>query len=637
MAAVYQSSAPMASDEDGATYKPLAVVEANKAIGATFEMMNLKGNDVRGVVITVEEAAPATAFITPSVTIQPPSPAGTTTLQADITDTAHTKVEHFPPPPPLKNPPTTAQKITSPKRALVVNTGRPSSPLRMSTYPEPPTTRPSSPVQGSIGPQSHRSSPTLVRNGSIGSTGTHSPIMRSMFPRFNPAVPLARQDYMPTIERGQESTRWQVGGSAPQAYSPSLYSPPSSPPTASQSNWRNTSSCYNGINQSPLRVSDALPSNLSTPEELLDMWSIANGQGSIEAAATYKLGLQCADLTPSFETISFTSSLSPVYSLCAASSALTITRTHPLNPTPTIPITSTTLTTPSTSSPLLASIFPALAELLALDQASSIAIAHNLNRHDSDDLQAEALRRTRETEAANLLWDSDSSRYYLIHPTLADGEPATFPFAIDTATHTISLLSATTPGAPPLLTLSLATDTLSIHTHALTAPDALYVLDTLLAALLTILLHLHRTATPSHSHLHNHPAIPSPALTLSFAPPPTSPLPAARKSCRASKAGKILTTPRSLPGPFDSTILSPSQTLDLEKGITVAPELHRSTGVDLSRFQSYDLEDPKLNAGTRAVLRVLYWAFGVLVWLLGVGLGILAAAVVAVGKGVGRL
>ncbi|MCJ1414477.1 hypothetical protein MMC32_000803 [Xylographa parallela] len=632
MAAVFPVSGSNPSGED-VNYKGLAVMDANKAMGATFEMMNLKGN-ARGVVITVEEAPPTTTFITPSVTIQPPSPAGTATSLASIPRTASTEVEYYPPPPPLQNPPTTTQKITPPKRALVIRTERPSSPLRMSTYPEPPTTRPSSPVQGSMAPQSHRSSPTLVRNGSIGSTGTHSPIMRSMFPRFNPAVPLARQNYIPTVDHGQESMQWQGAGSAHQTYAPSLYSPPSSPPTASQSTWKTTKSGYNGISQSPLRVSDVLPPNLSTPEELLDMWGIANGQGGFEAAATYSLGLQCADLTPSFENISFTSSLSPVYSLRAASSALTITRTHPLNPTPTIPITSTTLTIPSSSSPLLASIFPAFAELMALDQASSIAIAHNLNRHDSDDLQAEALRRTRETEAANLLWDSDSSRYYLIHPTLADGEPATFPFAIDATMHTISLLSATAPGAPPLLTLSLATDTLSIHTHALVAPDALYVLDTLLAALLTLLLHLHRTAALPHSH--SHPALPSPALTLSFAPPPTAALPA-RKGTRASKPTKLQTTPRFVPGPFESHILSPSQTLDLEKGMTVAPELHKSTGVDLSRFQSYDLEDPKLNAGTKAVLRVLYWAFGVLVWVLGVGLGITAAGVVAVGKGLGRL
>ncbi|MCJ1292584.1 hypothetical protein MMC34_004135 [Xylographa carneopallida] len=632
MTAVVQLPTLSTSGEDEADYKSLGVTDANKAMGATFEMMNLKGN-ARGVVITVEEAPPTTTFVTPSVIIQPPSPAGTATSHADNAVTIQAEVPHFPPPPPLQNSPATAQKIASPKRALVVNTSRPSSPLRMSTYPEPPTTRPSSPVQDSVAPQSHRSSPTLVRNGSIGSTGTHSPIMRSMFPRFNPAIPLARQNYVPTIERAAESMPWQGGGYTPETYSPSLYSPPSSPPTASQSNWKTTRPGHGGINQSPLHVSDALPPNLSTPEELIDMWSIANGQGSLEAAATYKLGLLCADLTPSLETISFTSSLSPVYTLRAASSTLTITRTHPLNPTPTIPITSTTLHPPSARSPLLASIFPTLAELMAIEQASSIAIAHHLTRHDSDDLQAEAVRRTRETEAANLLWDSDSARYYLIHPTLADGEPATFPFAIDATARTVRLLSATTPGAPPLLTLALGTDTLSIHTPALAAPDALYVLDTLLAALLTLLLHLHRSAAALPRSYGSQPALPSPALTLSFAPPPTS----AHKAPRGAKPSKILTTPRSASGRFDSHVLSPSQTIDLEKGMAVAPELHKSTGVDLSRFQSYDLEDPKLSAATKAVLRVLYWAFGVLVWLLGVGVGILAAGVVAVGRGVGRL
>ena len=291
MAAVFQFPPPSASGEDGGNLNNSALRGTSNAMGATFEMMNLKG-DARGLVITVEEAPPTTACITPSVTIQPPSPASTAATPAELTHAAHTAEEYFPPPPPIQIPPTTVHKISQPKRALVINTGRPSSPLRMSTYPEPPTTRPSSPVQGSIAPQSHKSSPTLVRNGSIGSTGTHSPIMRSMFPRFNPAIPLARQNYVPSAEHTTGPIPWQGGISAPQTYSPSLYSPPSSPPTASRSNWKNTRSDLGGMSQSPLRISNVPPPNLSTPEELLDMWSIANGQASLEAAATYTLGMQ---------------------------------------------------------------------------------------------------------------------------------------------------------------------------------------------------------------------------------------------------------------------------------------------------------------------------------------------------------
>ena len=59
--------------------------------------------------------------------------------------------------------------------------------------------------------------------------------------------------------------------------------------------------------------------------------------------------------------------------------------------------------------------------------------------------------------------------------------------------------------------------------------------------------------------------------------------------------------------------------------------------MDLSHFQSYDLEDPRLGAGTKAALRVVYWVFGVLVWVLGVVVGVVAAGVVAVGRLGGRV
>lgn len=89
--------------------------------------------------------------------------------------------------------------------------------------------------------------------------------------------------------------------------------------------------------------------------------------------------------------------------------------------------------------------------------------------------------------------------------------------------------------------------------------------------------------------------------------------------------------------------LAPPGTPGLEKGLDAglsdrgtAPELNaRVTGLDLSRFQAYDLADPRLGAGTRAGLRVLYWAFGVQVWVLGVVIGVLAEAVVLVGGACG--
>ena len=58
----------------------------------------------------------------------------------------------------------------------------------------------------------------------------------------------------------------------------------------------------------------------------------------------------------------------------------------------------------------------------------------------------------------------------------------------------------------------------------------------------------------------------------------------------------------------------------------------QTNGVDLSKFQSYDLDDERLPAVTRGVLRIIYWLFGCLVWVLGVVVGVLAATVVGVGS-----
>lgn len=145
------------------------------------------------------------------------------------------------------------------------------------------------------------SSPTLVRSNSAPSSDLHSPIspvMRSMFPRYNPTLPLSKQHYYPRNPnpRGSanEAARSEALRSPPYTRSVDsraetlgekiLGTIPRSPITASPSG--------SGI---PSRIpghTHILPSSpISTPEELLDLWSVANGQGSQEAAATYTLGL----------------------------------------------------------------------------------------------------------------------------------------------------------------------------------------------------------------------------------------------------------------------------------------------------------------------------------------------------------
>ena len=219
--------------------KPTTMAPTEINQGFDFELKSLKG-DSRGLVITVSEASPL-----PAARITPP-----------------------------------------PSKSRNGGSPRASSPLRESTTPEPPS-RAGSPVPDSP-VRSHTSSPTLVRNGSIASTGTHSPVMRSMFPRFDPSVPVAQQNYYPTMDR--------VPPPPPVArqeahYSPSLYSQPGSPPVLARENWGRSTPMLTSTPQSPLQhLSEEVPVNLSGPEELLSLWDLANGQ-THNAADTYTLGL----------------------------------------------------------------------------------------------------------------------------------------------------------------------------------------------------------------------------------------------------------------------------------------------------------------------------------------------------------
>lgn len=144
-------------------------------------------------------------------------------------------------------------------------------------------------------------SPTLVRSNSAPSPCLHSPIspvMHSIFPRYNPSLSLAKQHYYPSNQN--------LRGSANEAARPEASKLP-----AYTGNFNSRAETFgenilgtvprSSITASPSAIGLPFPvsghihtfpnSLVSTPEALLDLWSIANGQGSQEAAATYTLGL----------------------------------------------------------------------------------------------------------------------------------------------------------------------------------------------------------------------------------------------------------------------------------------------------------------------------------------------------------
>ncbi|KAI4131735.1 MAG: hypothetical protein LQ338_001057 [Usnochroma carphineum] len=363
--------------------------------------------------------------------------------------------------------------------------------------------------------------------------------MRSMFPRYNPTVPLAQQRYYPQIHINPTAAKTAAEAADSGSYSPSLY--------AQQEPSRNgqKTPLPKGLglfDAGKLAEESRDLLDLSTPDELVDLWALANGQTSQKATKEYGLELSCDDLDAGQGIICFGSSTSrSLYSLSAIDDELSISRSHPINDTTTIQVSAPTLQNPSSTSPLIATVFPKLAELMAIDKSSSVAVEHKLDRKESAALQTEALERAYRKEASTLLWDSESQKYYLIHPTLLeDDSPAAIPIQVSSAVGTPRELKIFAPDRTdkPLLELSFETLHLNIHTEAITSYSSLHLLDTLLSTTLVLLLHLHRSR-PSPSL---RPSSPATSAIPVFDPPPLHPKTTNKKERRLTSWSKSFFT-----------------------------------------------------------------------------------------------
>ncbi|KAL8874563.1 MAG: hypothetical protein Q9174_000090, partial [Haloplaca sp. 1 TL-2023] len=433
----------------------------------------------------------------------------------------------LPPPPfPSFDPRAPSFRLQAPTPPLE---DRPATPRPLAvSCPSPTSTSESpsaSPDHMSSSPRSHTSSPTLVRNGSSASTSTSSPVMRSMFPRYDPSMALTQHD----------------------------------------------------------------------------------------------------DLADGKEIICFDSSISQsLYKLSASHNQLAVSRTHPTHHSTEMRVCTPALPTPDSSDALVVPIFPQLAELMAIDKSSTLAVEHGLDRHAGADLQSEAIERAYRQEASSLLWDNESQKYYLIHPKLLDDEsPAVFTIEVHCSSGSpreINILAPTS--STTLISLSFETRRIVIGAQAITAFSSLYLLDTLLSATLVLMLHLHRSRT-SQPLPRTSPAFAAPV----FEPPPTIPLPL-RPTTRTER--RLTSWSKS----FFSRSLSPStehknrrkvRDKDVESAttITLRGSPDQSVTAKLphpptSTFKLIDGRDERLPRSTRAVLRVLYWGFECLVWGLGV-------------------
>lgn len=277
---------------------------------------------------------------------------------------------------------------------------------------------------------------------------------------------------------------------------------------------------------------------------------------------------------------------------------------------------------------------------MALDQSSSVAVAHRLDRKASADLQVEAIARAQEQETSILLWDDSSNKYCLMHPTLLDQTATTLAIEIIPSPSNPSKITIFAPEThTPLLTLSLQNLTLTLHTRAINALPSLYILDTLMTTLLTLLLHLHRAcARPSTQAIQSAPSTPM------FPPPPTLAHQDSRSSLRSQRRRSTsrISVFRSNRSVKSARSLHSASAYEQDIELQMLPAVPATGEVVVDgRHQPpkpiFSTDDESLPKATRTVLKLLYWVFEVVFWIMGVVAHILAAGVVGAGKLITKL
>lgn len=273
--------------------------------------------------------------------------------------------------------------------------------------------------------------------------------IRSIFPEYNPALPLAQQNYYPT-----QTSPTRI---PPEAISRRLYSPTSDSHPASPRNGNNPQSpplhsprSANTANTTttstrkwpPTRTNEAAhpsaPPEFSSTEQLREYWKVANGwKASASEGRVYTFKVSCERDAPVYTLAS--KSQQPFYRLkldpTSTSAYVSMARFDPTKVyKPPVPpkdgaggssesvnmsgsketaakgwqeVLATTLEGSerrhAPNDGLVAMLFPSVAAKVAIDTQYTNAAAN----------------ATAERECARLVWDDDSNSHFLVHPALA--------------------------------------------------------------------------------------------------------------------------------------------------------------------------------------------------------------------------
>lgn len=224
-----------------------------------FEMLKPSGNSA-SIVVAVTESRPSDDSI-----LELPEP------ESPETQKPQPRARPLPPP------------LTVPAKAHVRHepkvSSRDASPVNVS----PPPSRVASAADVPL-PRSSTNTPNPDGKVSEVEEPEQTPVMRSMFPSYNPTIPLAQQQYAPKTD---------AVAAPPFTRRFSSNNPYTQQKNRSQIDFGGSAVAAKEPKESPLRRSESLKraNAISTPEELLEMWSIANGQHYEQASESYTLEL----------------------------------------------------------------------------------------------------------------------------------------------------------------------------------------------------------------------------------------------------------------------------------------------------------------------------------------------------------
>ncbi|KAL5364318.1 hypothetical protein BJX96DRAFT_178841 [Aspergillus floccosus] len=285
--------------------------------------------------------------------------------------------------------------------------------------------------------------------------------MRSMFPRYDPSVPLSQQKYYPQLPNSPQGHRPRALTLSPQPEIDRTLGPKTVP--ASVMNF-------------PTDILDPVEVRYSSTEELKDLWEAANGQRPKGLAGTYNLRVARTDSS----TFTFGAPQAPFYTMQThPTDELSIKRANPSTPKSSVPIMTLKLEDRRRREPphdgLVAQLFSRLAAMLAIDQAGELARHHLLDFAEAAEVEGNALKRAAAQESCKLTWNHTQRLYELRHPSLSKAhqqQPAQRPALVGAAGIPLSPVRSNYAG---LLHISVSTPSTDITSSAQQQPPTILV------------------------------------------------------------------------------------------------------------------------------------------------------------------